>query len=264
MVVFDVDLPCYFGPLDLLLYLVRREELDIESIPLARIAKQYCEFVEVLAELDLEEVSEFIDVMSQLMEAKAIEVLPQSASESTQEQLVDPNESSGHLIERLVQYKRFRDLVSVLDEQSRQWQLRYGRLQTHEPRRRTPDSELSIARIEVWDLVSAFGRILKARYKSPTQEITYDNTPIQVYMQRIHKQLVAGEPLELQDFFEPGMHKSALIATFLATLELTRYHGVQAVQMGTDGALVLCRGEEFSEAILFPTDPDLDRRQSTP
>ena len=51
MVVFDVDLPCYFGPLDLLLYLVRREELDIESIPLARIAKQYCEFVEVLAEL---------------------------------------------------------------------------------------------------------------------------------------------------------------------------------------------------------------------
>lgn len=78
MVVFDVDLPCYYGPLDLLLYLVRREELDIESIPLARIAKQYCEFVEVLAELDLEEVSEFIDVMSQLMETKAIEVLPQS------------------------------------------------------------------------------------------------------------------------------------------------------------------------------------------
>jgi segregation and condensation protein A len=264
MVVFDVDLPCYYGPLDLLLYLIRREELDIESIPLARIAKQYCEFVEVLAELDLEEVSEFIDVMSQLMETKAMQVLPQSASESADEQLADPNESSGHLIERLVQYKRFRDLASVLDEQSRQWQLRYGRLQTHEPRRRTPDSELSIARIEVWDLVSAFGRILKARYKSPTQEITYDNTPIQVYMQRIHQQLVAGESLELQDFFEPGMHKSALIATFLATLELTRYHGVQAVQMGTDGALVLCRGEEFSEAILFPTDPDLDRRQSTP
>jgi segregation and condensation protein A len=244
--------------------LIRREELDIESIPLARIAKQYCEFVEVLAELDLEEVSEFIDVMSQLMETKAMQVLPQSASESAEEQLADPNGSSGHLIERLVQYKRFRDLASVLDEQSRQWQLRYGRLQTHEPRRRTPDSELSIARIEVWDLVSAFGRILKARYKSPTQEITYDNTPIQVYMQRIHQQLVAGESLELQDFFEPGMHKSALIATFLATLELTRYHGVQAVQMGTDGALVLCRGEEFSEAILFPTDPDLDRPQSTP
>jgi segregation and condensation protein A len=264
MVVFDVDLPCYYGPLDLLLYLIRREELDIESIPLARIAKQYCEFVEVLAELDLEEVSEFIDVMSQLMETKAMQVLPQSASESAEEQLADPNESSGYLIERLVQYKRFRDLASVLDEQSRQWQLRYGRLQTHEPRRRTPDSELSIARIEVWDLVSAFGRILKARYKSPTQEITYDNTPIQVYMQRIHQQLVAGESLELQDFFEPGMHKSALIATFLATLELTRYHGVQAVQMGTDGALVLCRGEDFSDAILFPTDPDLDRRQSIP
>jgi len=250
MVVFDVDLPCYHGPLDLLLYLIRREELDIESIPLAGIAKQYCEFVEILADLDLENVSEFIDVMSQLMETKADRVLPKAPNEDSDPDddfITDPSEN---LVERLIQYKRFRDLASVLDEQSRLWQMRYGRLHAPESRRRTPDSELPIAKIEVWDLVSAFGRILKAKYKPPTQEISYDDTPIQVYMQRIHSRLADGQCVELHEFFQPGMHKSALIATFLATLELTRYHGVQAVQGELDGGLVLQRGEGFSES--FP------------
>jgi segregation and condensation protein A len=112
---------------------------------------------------------------------------------------------------------------------------------------------LPIAKIEVWDLVSAFGRILKAKYKPPTQEISYDDTPIQVYMQRIHSRLADGQRVELHEFLQPGMHKSALIATFLATLELTRYHGVQAVQGELDGGLVLQRGEGFSE--LFPGSP---------
>ena len=250
MVVFDVDLPCYHGPLDLLLYLTRREELDIESIPLARIAKQYCEFVEVLAELDLENVSEFIEVMSKLMETKADRVLPQTISQDDQELgQAEMSDSSGHLIERLIQYKRFRDLASVLDEQSRQWQLRYGRLQAVESRRRTPDSELPIAKIEVWDLVSAFGRILKSRFKPPVQELSYDATPIHVYMQRIHDRLSGGQGVELHEFFQPGMHKSALIATFLATLELTRYHGVIAVQGDSLGSLVLQKGEGFSSSI---------------
>lgn len=252
MVVFDVDLPCYHGPLDLLLYLIRREELDIETIPLARIAKQYCEFVEVLAELDLENVSEFIDVISQLMETKADRVLPQAFAQEQESLDPDVSDPSGNLIERLVQYKRFRDLASVLDEQSRQWQLRYGRLGSVPSRRRTPESELPIAKIEVWDLVSAFGRILKSRFKPPVQELSYDDTPIQVYMQRIHERLASGQGVELHEFFQPGMHKSALIATFLATLELTRYHGVQAVQGDALGSLVLRRGEGFTSSLLVP------------
>ena len=128
MVSFDVDLPCYHGPLDLLLYLIRREELDIESIQLSRIAQQYCQYIEVLALLDLENVSEFIDVMSQLMETKADRVLPQSTSDELEDQPQQPEDQDSNLVERLLQYKRFRDLASLLDEQSRQWQMRYGQL----------------------------------------------------------------------------------------------------------------------------------------
>lgn len=255
MVSFDVDLPCYHGPLDLLLYLIRREELDIESIQLSRIAHQYCQYIEVLALLDLENVSEFIDVMSQLMETKADRVLPQAPSQEVDQGSLQREEQDSNLVERLLQYKRFRDLASLLDEQSRQWQLRYGRLKSVESNRRTPDAELPIARIEVWDLVSAFGRILKCKFNPPTHEISYDSTPIQVYMQKIHQRLAGGDSIELQDFFETGMHKSALIATFLATLELTRYHGVQATQRDADGALILQRGESFPEE-LFVTNEE--------
>ena len=68
-------------------------------------------------------------------------------------------------------------------------------------------------------------------------------------MQNIHRRLAGGDSIELQDFFETGMHKSALIATFLATLELTRYHGVHATQRDADGALILQRGESFPEEL---------------
>jgi segregation and condensation protein A len=234
MVSFDVDLPCYHGPLDLLWYLIRREELDIESIELSRIANQYCQYIEVLSLLDLENVSEFIDVMSQLMEAKADRVLPQVSGQEVDQGPQQREEQDSNLVERLLQYKRFRDLASLLDEQSRQWQLRYGRLRSVESNRRTPDSELPIARIEVWDLVSAFGRILKSKFKAPTHEISYDSTPIQVYMKK----------------------KSTLIATFLATLELTRYHGVQAIQRDADGALILQRGESFPEELFVTNEED--------
>ncbi|MFM8402035.1 MAG: chromosome segregation protein ScpA, partial [Pirellula sp.] len=96
---------------------------------------------------------------------------------------------------------------------------------------------------------------LKCKFNPPTHEISYDSTPIQVYMQKIHQRLAGGDSIELQDFFETGMHKSALIATFLATLELTRYHGVHATQRDADGALILQRGESFPEE-LFVTNEE--------
>jgi len=121
MVAFDVDLPSYHGPLDLLLYLIRREELDIESIELARITKQYAQFVNILAELDLENISEFIDVISQLIEYKAEQILPRNPNEQDDADQI-PQEATGeHLIDRLIQYKRFRDLACTLDEQASGW-----------------------------------------------------------------------------------------------------------------------------------------------
>ncbi|HUP77108.1 MAG TPA: segregation/condensation protein A, partial [Pirellula sp.] len=214
--VFGVDLPCYYGPLDLLFYLVRREELPLEELSLAKITRQYLAHLEVLKVLDLDDVGEFIDITSQLIELKAKTVLPVSDAESADELGIFGQEPSmPQLVERLVQYKRFRDAACLLDEQSRRWQLRYSRLASDLPPRRIDANELPIAKVEVWDLVSAFGRILKARQKSPSHSIQFDDTPIHVYMQRIHTQVQKLDRVELQDLFEVGMHKSALVAMFL-------------------------------------------------
>jgi len=245
---FDVDLPSYHGPLDLLLYLIRREELELEDVALARITQQYMGFLDVLSEFDLDNISEFIDIVSVLIEMKAERILPSSA-DAVADEASAADSDVPHLIERLIQYKRFRDLASVLDEQSRVWQLRYRRLSVDLPKRRVAIDEQPIARIEIWDLVSAFGRILKARQKAPSEEIRYDDTPIHVYMQRIHERATACERLELQELFEPGMHKSALVAMFLATLEMTRYHGLIAVQALADGPLWLEKGPHFSKEL---------------
>jgi len=185
-----------------------------------------------------------------LIELKARFVLPTNDEDSQDEMLAgSKDESMPQLVERLMQYKRFRDAACLLDEQSRRWQLRYSRLSNDLPPRRVDASDLPIARVEVWDLVSAFGRILKARQKAPQHSIRYDDTPIHIYMERIHDRVKQSQRVELQDLFEVGMHKSALIAMFLATLEMTRHHGLFAIQDTADGPLFLQAGPEFNEEL---------------
>ncbi len=247
---FGIDLPAYHGPIDLLLYLIRREELPLEDISLAKLTAQYLDYVSILQELDLDEVGEFIDVTSQLIEMKAKLVLPKDDDEeSAEEERPVQGETMDNLVDRLVQYKRFRDVASLLDEQSRQWQLRFSRMANDLPPRRMDASDMPIAKVEVWDLVSAFGRILKAKQKAPEHKLAYDNTPIHVYMERIHTLVRDQGELELQNLFDLGMHKSGLVAMFLATLELTRHHGLLAVQPGSDTPLVLVPGPAFQEVL---------------
>ena len=115
--VFGIDLPSYHGPLDLLFYLVHREELPLEDLSLAKITNQYIEYLEILEKLDLDDVGEFVDITSQLIELKAKMVLP-ATDETILETEVSKDESMPQLVERLVQYKRFRDAASLLDEQT--------------------------------------------------------------------------------------------------------------------------------------------------
>jgi segregation and condensation protein A len=257
--VFGVDLPCYHGPLDLLYYLIQREEMPLEEISLARITHQYADYLEILEALNLDEVGEFVDLASQLIELKAKVVLPQSEETIENAPLESRDDALPHLVDRLIQYKRFRDAASLLDEQSRKWQLRYARQANDLPPRRIDVGETPIARVEVWDLVSAFGRILRARQKVVHHSIQYDDTPIHNYMHRIHRRVQTEKRVELQDMFEIGMHKSALVATFLATLEMTRHHGLAAIQETPDGPVFLQAGPDFPEELKVAEVDNLGR-----
>jgi segregation and condensation protein A len=237
---FQVDLAAYRGPFDLLLYLVRKHEVDLADIPIARITDKYLEHLEVLQAIDVDAVGDFLDIASTLIEMKSRQVLPQVGEEA--ETIEDPHEQ---LIERLLEYKRYKDAASMLEERSRSWQLRFARVANDLPPRTISKAEQPIHEVELWDLVSALGRVLKERSAPTTTTIIYDDTPIHVYMKRIHEQLSAQQQAAFSDLFQPGMHKSAIVGIFLAVLELVRHHSVLAEQPDPHGEILLIPSADF-------------------
>ncbi len=246
---FRVDLNIFNGPLDLLLYLVRKHEVDIIDIPIAAIADQYMLYLETLKELDVNAVGDFLALASLLIEIKSQQALPRN-EEETVEEIEDPRQE---LVERLLEYKKFRDAASVLEEQGRQWQQRYPRLATDLPRRGRDLAEEPIREVELWDLVSAFGRMMRARELVKPSNIVYDETPIHVYMERIYKQLQEQGRLAFESLFAPGMHKSQLVGMFLAILELVRHYRVLVEQNDLFGEIWVVANPEGAVPLNFST-----------
>ena len=240
---FRINLPAYRGPIDLLLYLVRRHEVSLTEMPISKIVQQYLDYIEVLKELDLGDVGDFVDLASTLVELKSQAVLPKIEEETEEEEMI---ESQEELVERLLQYKEIRDAAAVLDEMGTRWQQRYERLSDDLPARRLDLGDQPLADLEIWDLVSAFGRIMREASGPPATEVVYDDTPIHVYMQQIHHRLRDENRVPLMDMVTGGIHKSSLIGWFLATLELTRHHGA-AVEQDTHGDIFVVRTQLYSE-----------------
>jgi len=247
--IFQVELDAYCGPLDLLLYLVRREELDVSLLSLARVTQQFFEYLDAIGSLQLDDIADFVEVASILLEVKAKQVMPKVETQPEVTADVKVDDPADQLVQRLLAYKKIREATSILDEQSQKCQLRYSRLANDLPVRRQDIGEQPIADVEIWDLVSAFGRILREKQSAPQATVIYDETPIHVYMKRIHQEVRQGGRKELSEFFQPGMHKSALVGMFLATLELTRHYGLEAKQEGELGPLWLGKGADFTEEI---------------
>ena len=222
---FRVDLEIFRGPLDLLLYLVRKHEVQIVDIPIAMITEQYIEYLTVLEQLDVDGVGDFLAMASWLMEIKSQQVLPRAGE--VEDELDDPRQE---LVRRLLEYKQYRDAASVLEERGRSWQQRFPRLASDLPQRQRNLAEEPIREVELWDLVSAFGRIIRDTESAKPSSIVYDDTPIHVYMQRIHARLKRQGQLAFSELFDPSMHKSTLVGIFLAVLELVRHAQVRVEQ----------------------------------
>lgn len=237
---FRVNLDTFRGPLDLLLYLVRKQEVDLQDLPIAKVTEQYLEYLEVLQQLDVNSVADFLDLASTLIEIKSRLVLPHGGEEP--EALDDPRED---LVQRLLEYKQYKDAASMLEERGRDWQRHVSRLASDLPPREIAPADQPIHEVELWDLVSAMGRILRENKVMRPTTIVFDETPIQVYMRRIHEKIAAHERASFSEMFEPGMHKSAMIGVFLAVLELVRHHSVRAEQNDLHGEIWIVPDADF-------------------
>ncbi len=259
---FRVDLDIFRGPVDLLLYLVRKHEVDIENIPVAKITEQYLDHLAVLEQLDINSVGDFLEMASLLLEIKSKLVLPASEEEDEEElALDDPREE---LVTQLLQYKQYKDAASILEERGRNWSNCFTRLANDLPPRDIDPAEQPIHEVELWDLVSALGRVIKANEVAQPKNIVYDDTPIHVYMETIHQKLCDDGQVAFTDMFQVGMHKSALIGVFLAVLELVRHHQVRAEQDGLHGEIYLLSGESFGERIDVSNVDQYDGSEADP
>ena len=222
---YRVDLDIFRGPLDLLLYLVRQHEVDVVDIPVAVITDQFLEYIELLKQLDVDSIGEFIDMASKLIEIKSREILPRGGE--VEDDLEDPRED---LVRQLLEYKKYKDAASMLEERGRDWQLRYVRSANDLSEQPRDLAEEPIHELELWDLVSAFGRIVRRAQAVKPSNIVYDETPIHVYMRQIHARLIEHGQAAFSELFTPEMHRSTMVSMFLAVLELVRHHGVRVEQ----------------------------------
>jgi segregation and condensation protein A len=229
---FRVQLDMFSGPLDLLWYLVRKHELDILDIPIATVTDQYLELITVLEQIDVNAVGDFLEIATRLMEIKSKLMLPRHEEVETEETIEDPRQD---MVQRLLEYKKYKDAASMLQQRGQQWQQRYARRVNDLPTTRIDPAEQPIQEVELWDLVSAFARVIRDNAASQPSAIRYDDTPIETYMERIRERLVSEQRLAFTSLFEltptdPALAKSQLVGIFLAVLELIRHHQIQVEQ----------------------------------
>ncbi len=252
---FRVELETFKGPLDLLLYLVRKHEVDVVEMPIALITDQFLAHLEVLEKLDINGIGEFIDMASTLVELKSRLVLPHA------DEIEEPIEAEREdLVRRLLEYKEFRDAAAMLEDRSRGWQEHFARTANDRAAGPRDPGDEPIHEVELWDLVSAFARILRENQPTPQTNIVYDDTPIHVHMRRIAARLNEQGGLALGDLFEGGMHKSKLVGMFLAVLELARHHSVRTEQHALFGEIFVYPGPNSGEAIDAATIDDYDHQ----
>ena len=157
------------------------------------ITDQYLGYLAVLEQLDVNAVGDFLAMAAWLIEIKSQQVLPRN--DEVQEELEDPRQE---LVRRLLEYKRYRDAASMLEDCGRAWQQHYPRLSCDLPRSERNLAEEPIREVELWDLVSAFGRIIRENVATKPSNIVYDDTPIHVYMERIYAPARRARAIGLQ------------------------------------------------------------------
>ena len=227
---FSATLPFYQGPLDLLLHLVRKRELDILDIPVAEILEQYLEYLAILEQIDINNIGDFLAMASVLIEMKASKAL--LGEEVVEAEIETPQQD---LVKQLLEYKQYCDAAKILQKRSEEWQLRFPRLADDLPRRSRNLSNEPIQEIALWDLVSAFGGILRENVPPAEHKVIFDDTPITTHMNRIHHRLRIEKRIAFRQLFVPGQHKSTLVGIFLASLELVRHefaHVYQEINFG--------------------------------
>ena len=237
---YRVNLDIFAGPLDLLLYLVRKEEVDIYDISIAKITDQYIHYIEMLKSLDIDLAGDFLVMAATLMQIKSAMLLPKAEPESAllgEEDLADPRTE---LIRQLLEYKKFKDAANLLNAAADEQKERFPRPGTIVERLKpNAELEIDIEQVGIWDLLEAFDSICKATGTVGDISRIKDDTPIDLYQIEILHRLQTEGPMTFERLFESRTNRLAMIGLFLALLELIREKLIWAKQRASSSSIYL-------------------------
>jgi len=235
---YRVNLEIFAGPMDLLLYLVRKEEVDIYDIPLAKITDQYIRYIDILKQLDIDVAGDFLVMAATLMQIKSAMLLPKTQGEEIgAEDLSDPR---AELIRQLLEYKRFKDAANMLAASAEEQGDRFARPDTVIELFK-PDAEpaIDLDQVSVWNLLEAFDAMMEATGAKYDIRHIIDDTPIDLYQIEILHRLQKEGQMNFERIFEPRDSRLVLVGLFLAILELIRSQLIWAEQNQETGKISL-------------------------
>ncbi len=234
---YKIRIPIFEGPLDLLLHLIRENEIDIYDIPIAEITKQYLDYLELMKELNLEIAGEFLVMAATLIQIKTRMLLPVDEDVPPEER-EDPRIE---LVERLLEYQAFKNASLDLQERLNERTLYFWR-EPMEIEDAGPEEPL-LFDVHIFDLIAAFKRVLENAPPEAVQ-ITKETLTVKDRINYIIEKLDRKSPVRFEELFEPGTSRQVLLVTFLALLEVLRYGIAKAYQEQDFGIIWIIKKEE--------------------
>jgi segregation and condensation protein A len=231
-------LPIYEGPLDLLLHLLKRAELDPHEVTASVITEQYLAWLELLDQLNLDVAGEYLVMAATLLLIKSFAMLPHPELADTEE----AEELKRDLVERLLEYQRYREAAEKLSERAL-----LGRDVFTTPGEAAPeDANAKQYTVSIFDLVEAIGAVLKRVAEKTPRKIELRDIPVAECIPRILRALEGAGRIPFAALFEDANDRSLVIATFMALLELIRRRDVRAFQEVRFGPILLERGANLT------------------
>lgn len=232
---YKVSLEIFEGPLDLLLYLIKKDEVDIYDISLERVTTQYLNYIETFKLLNIDLASEFISMAANLMYIKSRTLLPKR--EQPPEEDADEDDPRWELIRQLIEYKKFKDAAGFLHRREVEQEQIFAHTALNDPK---PEDEapLPLAEASIFDLIRAFQNVLK-RFDEARDfgDIVDDRYTVSDKIDYLMTTIAPGQSISLQSIFAQASSKVEVIVTFLALLELMKMNQFRARQTGLLGEI---------------------------
>jgi segregation and condensation protein A len=233
----------YEGPLDLLLDLIRKQQIDIYDIPIARITQQYLDYLHMLEELNIDVAGEFIFMAATLIHIKSRMLLPVDPNAPPEEE-EDPREE---LVHRLLEHEQFKNAAQMLQSKRMVEEAMWSQPGIGEFAEAEDEPGLAVS---VFDLISTFREILERAKKRPQIQIRREGVTVAQMIEHIKQVLHSrSDPVSLEELIAGYLWRDALIAIFLALLELVRVRAIQLRQKELFAPITISKGKRFEEIL---------------